>query len=67
MIIFFSLRFNEQEGPSPHNCNLALKGILGLGAYAVLLNSSGQAQRAKVYIDQAQVHGRKLHNCLSSF
>lgn len=42
-----------QEGPSPHNCNLALKGILGLGAYAILLNSTGQTQRAAIYMNQA--------------
>jgi hypothetical protein len=46
-----------QEGPSPHNCNLALKGILGLGAYAVILKASGQTQRSTVYMNQAQVHG----------
>lgn len=47
---------DDFEGPSPHNCNLALKGILGLGAYAILLNSTGQAQRATVYMNQAQDH-----------
>lgn len=48
-----------QEGPSPHNCNLALKGILGLGAYAILLNSTGQTQRATTYMNQAQDYGIK--------
>jgi hypothetical protein len=38
---------------------LALKGILGLGAYALLLNSSGQTQRATVYMNQAQDFGKK--------
>jgi hypothetical protein len=38
---------------------LALKGILGLGAYAILLNSTGQTQRATVYMNQAQDFGRK--------
>ncbi|CAF0768566.1 unnamed protein product [Adineta ricciae] len=47
---------DDFEGPSPHNCNLALKGILGLGAYSLLLNASGQAQRASVYMAQAQDH-----------
>jgi hypothetical protein len=46
-----------QEGPSPHNCNLAVKGILGLGAYAILLNATGQTQRATVYMNQAQDYG----------
>ncbi|CAF1638563.1 unnamed protein product [Rotaria magnacalcarata] len=47
---------DDFEGPSPHNCNLALKGILGLGAYAILLNSTGQTQRATIYMNQAQAH-----------
>jgi len=47
---------DDFEGPSPHNCNLALKGILGLGAYAILLNSTGQTQRATIYMNQAQDH-----------
>ncbi|CAF0829870.1 unnamed protein product [Rotaria sordida] len=47
---------DDFEGPSPHNCNLALKGILGLGAYAILLNSTGQTQRATIYMNQAQEH-----------
>jgi hypothetical protein len=34
-----------------------LKGILGLGAYAILLNSAGQTQRATIYMNQAQDHG----------
>jgi hypothetical protein len=34
-----------------------LKGILGLGAYAILLNATGQAQRATIYMNQAQDHG----------
>jgi len=37
-----------------------LKGILGLGAYAILLNSTNQTQRATVYMNQAQNHGRNL-------
>jgi hypothetical protein len=38
---------------------LALKGILGLGAYAILLNSTGETQRATIYMNQAQDFGRK--------
>ena len=56
----------SQEGPSPHNCNLAVKGILGLGAYALLLNASGQAERATVYMNQAQMHGNKKPVCFFS-
>ncbi len=60
-----------QEGPSPHNCNLAVKGILGLGAYAILLNATGQTQRATVYINQAQDYGtnkvRSVHDIHFSF
>jgi hypothetical protein len=37
-----------------------LKGILGLGAYAILLNSTGQTQRAIVYMNQAQDFGMRL-------
>jgi hypothetical protein len=48
-----------------------LKGILGLGAYAILLNSSGQSQRATVYMNQAQDHGMNkvssIHNSLFLF
>ncbi|CAF3704465.1 unnamed protein product [Rotaria sp. Silwood1] len=47
---------DDFEGPSPHNCNLALKGILGLGAYAILLNSTGETQRATIYMNQAQAY-----------
>ncbi|UJR26013.1 hypothetical protein I4U23_007359 [Adineta vaga] len=47
---------DDFEGPSPHNCNLALKGILGLGAYAILLNTTGQTQRSTIYMNQAQNH-----------
>jgi len=39
---------------------LALKGILGLGAYAILLNSTGQTQRATVYMNQAQDFGMRF-------
>ena len=40
---------DDFEGPSPHNVNLALKGILGLGSFALLLNASGQPQEAALY------------------
>jgi len=36
-----------------------LKGILGLGAYAILLKSNGQTERATVYMNQAQDFGMK--------
>jgi len=35
-----------------------LKGILGLGAYAILLNAAGHADRGTVYMNQAQNHGK---------
>ena len=38
---------DDFEGPSPHNVNLALKGIVGLGAYAQLLAANGQGQESK--------------------
>jgi len=34
-------------GPSPHNVNLAAKGIVGLGAFAQLLNASGDVAGAQ--------------------
>jgi hypothetical protein len=37
-----------------------LKGILGLGAYAILLNSTGQTDRATMYMNQAQVFGNEI-------
>jgi hypothetical protein len=44
-----------------------LKGILGLGAYAILLNSTGQTQRATIYMNQAQQHGMKLKSSFLCF
>jgi len=32
---------DDFEGPSPHNVNLAAKGIVGLGAYSLLLDAFG--------------------------
>lgn len=43
---------DDFEGPSPHNVNLALKGVVGLGAYAQLLVANGQGDVAKT-IDAA--------------
>lgn len=37
---------DDFEGPSPHNVNLALKGVLGLAAYAQILAADGQAAAA---------------------
>ena len=37
---------DDFEGPSPHNANLALKGIVGLSAYAILLRYFGEVGRA---------------------
>ena len=45
---------DDFEGPSPHNVNLALKGILGLGSFALLLNASGQPQEAALYRTAAE-------------
>lgn len=36
-------------GPSPHNANLALKGIIGLGAYAWLLSVNGEATESQEF------------------
>ena len=40
---------DDFEGPSPHNANLAAKGILGLGAYAQLLEALGDRAGASAY------------------
>lgn len=32
---------DDFEGPSPHNVNLAAKGIVGLGAYSLILKIKG--------------------------
>lgn len=40
---------DDFEGPSPHNANLAAKGIIGLGAYAYLVNVSGDRAAAAYY------------------
>ena len=45
---------DDFEGPSPHNVNLALKGILGLGSFALLLNASGQTTQAAMYRQAAE-------------
>ena len=36
-------------GPSPHNINLAIKGIVGIGAYAELLKLKGDKEVAELY------------------
>ncbi len=42
-----------------------MKGILGLGAYAILLNSTGQTQRATVYMNQAHDYGMNGNSVFS--
>eukprot|EP01061_Rhynchopus_euleeides_P014586 TRINITY_DN25229_c0_g1_i2.p1 TRINITY_DN25229_c0_g1~~TRINITY_DN25229_c0_g1_i2.p1 ORF type:complete len:682 (+),score=226.46 TRINITY_DN25229_c0_g1_i2:39-2084(+) len=37
---------DDFEGPSPHNANLAVKGIVSLGAYAALLKQKGDTSGA---------------------
>jgi len=44
---------DDFEGPSPHNVNLAAKGIVALEAYAGLLESNGDKQQASRYRDYA--------------
>ena len=45
---------DDFEGPSPHNVNLALKGILGLASFSLLLNYSGQVELGAAYWRSAQ-------------
>ena len=40
---------DDFEGPSPHNANLAAKGVLGLNAYAILLRYFGENDRADAW------------------
>ncbi|CAF1378359.1 unnamed protein product [Rotaria magnacalcarata] len=45
---------DDFEGSSAHNANLALKGIIGLGAYSILLSMGlGNQSQADVYMKQA--------------
>jgi len=46
---------DDFEGPSPHNVNLAAKGILGLGAYSLLLRQKGDTSKADAVLNQAKV------------
>ena len=50
---------DDFEGPEPHNANLAVKGIIGLTAYAVLLRFFGQDAEAARWDSQAAVYGRE--------
>jgi hypothetical protein len=45
---------DDFEGPSPHNVNLAAKGIVGLGALAILLEADNQTEAATHYLTQAK-------------
>jgi len=45
---------DDFEGPSPHNVNLAAKGIVGLGAYAQLLTMKGDTTTANQYMTWAR-------------
>eukprot|EP00755_Sulcionema_specki_P006398 Sspe_Gene.35342::Locus_17133_Transcript_1_1_Confidence_1.000_Length_3093::g.35342::m.35342 len=45
---------DDFEGPSPHNVNLAAKGIVALGAYSQLLKLQGNTTRAQQYLALAQ-------------
>lgn len=44
---------DDFEGPSPHNANLAIKGIVGLGAFSQLATAVGQGSDSSYYYDQA--------------
>ena len=45
---------DDFEGPSPHNTNLAVKGIVALGAYAEILKAYGEMAKATYYREQAE-------------
>eukprot|EP00401_Gymnodinium_catenatum_P037391 CAMPEP_0117518306 /NCGR_PEP_ID=MMETSP0784-20121206/32063_1 /TAXON_ID=39447 /ORGANISM="" /LENGTH=705 /DNA_ID=CAMNT_0005314221 /DNA_START=1 /DNA_END=2118 /DNA_ORIENTATION=- len=44
---------DDFEGPSPHNTNLAAKGIVALEAYSGLLRAKGDDEKAERYLKQA--------------
>lgn len=45
---------DDFEGPSPHNVNLAAKGIVALAAFAGLLAEQGNASEALLYKERCQ-------------
>jgi hypothetical protein len=45
---------DDFEGPSPHNVNLAAKGVVGLACYSLLLNASGDGTGARVAWNNAE-------------
>ena len=47
---------DDFEGKSPHNSNLAVKGIIALGAYSQLLTLKGDATNAAKYMEIAQAY-----------
>ena len=49
---------DDFEGPSPHNVNLAAKGIVGLGAYAYILELDGNKTGAAYYSTIAQKYAQ---------
>ena len=40
---------DDFEGPSPHNANLAVKGVVAMNAYAILLRYFGRFEEADTY------------------
>jgi len=45
---------DDFEGPSPHNVNLALKGIIGLGSYALIQKYAGNQAEYNTFFSLAQ-------------
>jgi hypothetical protein len=45
---------DDFAGHLAHSCNLAVKAILGLEAYAILLETTGSREKAPVYHDKAK-------------
>lgn len=46
---------DDFEGPSPHNVNLAAKGVIGYGALGLLQAMAGNVSEAKVIAKQAEL------------
>lgn len=53
------LSTDDFTGPSAHNANLALKGVLALGAFTQILERLGQGQEAKEWQAVAEDYARQ--------
>ncbi|CAF0863283.1 unnamed protein product [Didymodactylos carnosus] len=57
----YQLCTDDFEGPSAHNANLAIKGIVGLGAYSLLLKYQGKEEKSRAYVEQARLYAKQWY------